>query len=204
MDSVSLEHQTSASDCSFANPADTRKTMTSLSIPPVTLVLGGARSGKSGYAEKLITAQTARWVYMATATAGDREMEERIRQHQRRRGEGWSTVEVPLDLVAGLSQQADEETVILVDCLTLWLSNMLFAELNVEYETERLVACLTELPGRAILVSNEVGLGIVPENALARRFRDDAGRLNQAVAAVADAVIFVAAGLPLQLKAPSG
>lgn len=178
--------------------------MTSLSIPPVTLVLGGARSGKSRYAETLVTDQPARWVYLATATVGDGEMAERIRQHRLRRGGGWSTVEEPLDLVGVLRRQANPETVILVDCLTLWLSNILFKDLNVEYEVERLGDCISDLPGAVVLVSNEVGLGIVPENTLARRFRDDAGRLNQAVAAVADAVVFVAAGLPLHLKAPHG
>ena len=177
--------------------------MTSLSIPPVTLVLGGARSGKSVHAEKLVEDQPAGWIYLATATAGDGEMAERINRHRERRGDGWRTVEEPLDLTAALQAEAGANSVILVDCLTLWLSNVLFAELDVEHEIKRLVECLSGLAGPVVLVSNEVGLGIVPENALARRFRDDAGRLNQAVAAAADSVVFVAAGLPLSLKQPS-
>lgn len=204
VDSFSLEHHTLVSTRTFANPAHTRKTMTSLSIPPVTLVLGGARSGKSSYAEKLVTAQATRWIYLATATAGDSEMEVRIRQHQQRRGDGWQTVEEPVDLAASLHRLSSADSVILVDCLTLWLSNLLHLNMDVMLETKRVIACLSDLPGRVVLVTNEVGLGIVPENALARRFRDDAGRLNQAVAAAADAVVFVAAGLPLYLKSPTG
>ncbi len=174
--------------------------MTSLSIPPVTLVLGGARSGKSAYAEKLVEAQPGDWIYLATATAGDGEMAERIRIHRDRRGQGWRTREEPLALSSALQAESEGNAVILVDCLTLWLSNILFAELNVENEVERLLECLPALPGPVVFVSNEVGLGIVPGDSLSRRFRDDAGRLNQAVAAAADSVVFVAAGLPLRLK----
>lgn len=174
--------------------------MTSVSIPPVTLVLGGARSGKSAYAERLVEHQPGRRIYLATAGAGDEEMAERIRRHRERRGEGWRTVEEPLRLVPVLEAEASGENLILIDCLTLWLSNVMFADLNVEYEIERLVGCLPDLAGPVVFVSNEVGLGIVPDNALARQFRDHAGRLNQAVAAAADAVVFLAAGLPLQLK----
>ncbi len=174
--------------------------MTSHSIPPVTLVLGGARSGKSAFAEGVVRGCAGEWIYLATATAGDREMEERIRRHRERRGGGWRTVEEPVDLVAALVQHTSTDTVVLVDCLTLWLSNILLSDMDTQLEIERLVEILPGLPGSFVLVSNEVGLGIVPENALARRFRDDAGRLNQAVAAVADSVVFVAAGLPLHLK----
>lgn len=174
--------------------------MTSVSIPPVTLVLGGARSGKSAYAERLVERQPGRRIYLATAGAGDAEMAERIRWHRERRGEGWRTVEEPLRLVPVLEAESNGEGLILIDCLTLWLSNMMFTGLNVEYEIERLVGCLPGLAGPVVFVSNEVGLGIVPDNALARQFRDHAGRLNQAVAAAADAVVLLAAGLPLQLK----
>ncbi len=174
--------------------------MTTSSLPPVTLVLGGARSGKSSYAEQLAESQCRDCVYVATATAGDEEMADRIARHQERRGAGWRTVEAALDLAGALAAAASSDTVVLVDCLTLWLSNILFEELNVENECGKLVAALPGLAGPVIFVSNEVGLGIVPDNALARRFRDEAGRLNQAVAAAAQSVVFVAAGLPLVLK----
>ncbi|WP_420348504.1 bifunctional adenosylcobinamide kinase/adenosylcobinamide-phosphate guanylyltransferase [Pelagibius sp.] len=177
--------------------------MTSLLLPPVTLVLGGARSGKSRYAENLVESRPGPWVYLATATAGDAEMAARIAEHQRRRGGNWQTREAPLDLVAALRAAAKPESTVLVDCLTLWLSNILLADLDVHDECEKLVAALAELDGPVVFVSNEVGLGIVPENALARRFRDAAGRLNQAMAAAAQSVVFVAAGLPLVMKAPA-
>lgn len=174
--------------------------MTASSLPPVTLVLGGARSGKSSYAEQLAESQDRDCVYLATATAGDDEMAERIARHQERRGGRWRTVEAPLDLSGALVAGASPDAVVLVDCLTLWLSNILLEEINVENECGKLVATLPDLNGPVIFVSNEVGLGIVPDNALARRFRDEAGRLNQAVAAAAQSVVFVAAGLPLVLK----
>ncbi|MEO3429872.1 bifunctional adenosylcobinamide kinase/adenosylcobinamide-phosphate guanylyltransferase [Pelagibius sp. CAU 1746] len=174
--------------------------MTATSLPPVTLVLGGARSGKSSYAEQLAESQGGDRVYLATATAGDAEMADRIARHRERRGARWRTVEAPLDLGGALAASASSHSVVLVDCLTLWLSNILFKELDVENECGKLVSMLPGLNGPVIFVSNEVGLGIVPDNALARRFRDDAGRLNQAVAAAAQSVVFVAAGLPLALK----
>ncbi|WP_193371281.1 bifunctional adenosylcobinamide kinase/adenosylcobinamide-phosphate guanylyltransferase [Pelagibius marinus] len=174
--------------------------MTASSLPPVTLVLGGARSGKSSYAEELAESRAGACVYLATATAGDDEMAERIARHQDRRGARWRTVEAPLDLSGALAASASPDCVVLVDCLTLWLSNILLKELNVENECGKLVAALPDLNGPVIFVSNEVGLGIVPDNALARRFRDEAGRLNQVVAAAAQSVVFVAAGLPLALK----
>lgn len=212
MDSLPQAHHTEAGPhfresqpqpqdpATFPRPSCFSETMTSFSIPPVTLVLGGARSGKSGYAEKLVESQPGDWVYLATATAGDGEMTERIRLHRERRGEGWRTHEEPLALSTALQAQAKANTVILVDCLTLWLSNILFSELNVDSEVDRLLGCLPGLRGPVVFVSNEVGLGIVPGDALSRRFRDDAGRLNQALAAAADSVVFVAAGLPLRLK----
>jgi adenosylcobinamide kinase / adenosylcobinamide-phosphate guanylyltransferase len=168
--------------------------------PAVTLVLGGARSGKSRFAEDLIGTAPGPWVYLATGEARDTEMAERIRHHLERRGEGWRTVEEPLDLVAGLHRAADEGRAILVDCLTLWVSNLMAAGRDVAGETERLVAALPQLSAPIIFVANEVGLGIVPDNALARAFRDEAGRVNQAVAAAANRVYFIAAGLPLVMK----
>ncbi len=173
-------------------------------LAPITLILGGARSGKSALAERLAESQPGPCVYVATAEAWDEEMTERIAQHQARRGNRWHTHEAPRDLVACLQRLSDggpeRPGVILVDCLTLWLTNIMLAERAIGTEIQALTACLPDLRVPVILVSNEVGLGIVPENALARRFRDHAGRLNQATAAVAHSVIFVAAGLPLVLK----
>ncbi len=163
------------------------------------LVLGGARSGKSAHAEKRIEAQPPTWTYLATAQAFDAEMSERIAIHRARRDGRWSTHDVPLDLVGALdTPEADGP--VLVDCLTLWLSNQMLAGRDVEAETARLVAALAAPRGLWVAVANEVGLGIVPDNALARRFRDAAGRLNQAVAAVADEVVFMVAGLPMRVK----
>jgi adenosylcobinamide kinase / adenosylcobinamide-phosphate guanylyltransferase len=163
----------------------------------ITLVLGGARSGKSAFAENLLPANVER-VYIATAEARDDEMNSRILTHQERRGSLWKTVEAPLKLVEALNTL--EETPALLDCLTLWLSNLMEANKNITQETDQLTACLKETPGPVVIVSNEVGQGIVPENGLARRFRDHAGQLNQAIAAVADHVYFVTAGIPTQLK----
>ncbi len=169
-------------------------------LPPLTLILGGARSGKSAYGEGLLEAAPGACVYLATAAAGDDEMTERIALHRARRGTRWRTVEEPLALTATLADAAGPDRAVLVDCLTLWLSNLLLAERNPEVETSTLTAALPTLAGPVALIANEVGLGIVPENRLARRFRDAAGRLNQAVAAAADRVVLVTAGLPLILK----
>jgi len=166
----------------------------------VTLVLGGVRSGKSRHAEGLVTANPAPWIYVATAEAWDDEMCARIRRHREDRGAGWTTVEEPLDLPGVLERVAVAGTAVLVDCLTLWLSNLMGAERDVAAETARLLDALDRVAGTVVFVSNEVGLGIVPDNALARRFRDDAGRLHQAVAARARRVEFVVAGLPMVLK----
>lgn len=167
----------------------------------VTFLLGGARSGKSALAERLAEESGLAPVYLATGRAFDAEMEARIGAHRARRGNGWRTVEVPLDLVAAIGREAGPERVILIDCLTLWLTNLMMEGRGVEAECQALADCLAAgLPGPVILVSNEVGLGIVPENEMARDFRDHAGRLHQAVAAVAAKVIFVAAGLPMTLK----
>ncbi|RUQ70282.1 bifunctional adenosylcobinamide kinase/adenosylcobinamide-phosphate guanylyltransferase [Azospirillum doebereinerae] len=171
-----------------------------VSAPDLTLVLGGARSGKSRYAEGLVTALGGPRVYIATARIWDDEMAERVAAHRGDRGPGWTTVEEPLDLTGALRRHAADGTGVLVDCLTLWLTNLLMAEADVESQTAALVAALAGLPGRVVLVSNEVGLGIVPDNALARRFRDHAGRLHQAVAAVAPRVVLTVAGLPIFAK----
>ena len=173
-----------------------------MTLPAVSLILGGARSGKSAYAEGLITSQPGAWVYLATAEAGDAEMRSRIDHHRARRGPGWLTVEEPLELAATLLREASQQRVVLIDCLTLWLANLMAAERDLEAETEKLLTLLAAPSGPVVLVSNEVGLGIVPETALGRRFRDHAGRLNQQVAAQAQSVVFMAAGLPLQLKTP--
>jgi adenosylcobinamide kinase/adenosylcobinamide-phosphate guanylyltransferase len=166
----------------------------------VTLVLGGARSGKSVQAERLIADTDGTPVYIATAEPGDDEMAERIAAHRARRGEGWRTVEAPLDLPAAVREHAKATNAVLVDCLTIWLSNLLFAARDVDAEMAALMAALDAAEGPVVLVSNEVGLGIVPENALARAFRDHAGRLNQMVAQAADTVVLVTAGLPMTLK----
>jgi adenosylcobinamide kinase/adenosylcobinamide-phosphate guanylyltransferase len=171
----------------------------SAGLPPLTLVLGGARSGKSRLAERLAIA-SGRALYLATATPGDAEMAARIREHQARRGASWQTIEEPFDLADTLAAHAAPGRPVLVDCLTLWLANLMAAERDIAAETRRLVEALPGLAGPVVFVSNEVGLGIVPDNALARRFRDDAGRLHQEIAGVAALVLFVAAGLPLALK----
>lgn len=168
-------------------------------LPPCTLVVGGARSGKSSFAERLILATGRPRRYIATAQAWDDEMRARIAQHQRDRGGDWTTVEAPLDLPAALAAARPDEAV-LIDCATLWLTNHLLAENDLAAEAEALIAALAACPAPVVIVSNETGWGIVPENALARRFRDEQGRLNQRLAKVADLVVTVIAGLPLALK----
>lgn len=165
--------------------------------PRTTLVLGGARSGKSAYAEALIEARPAPWLYLATAQAWDDEMRERIALHRARRPDGWITRDVPMDLPAAV---AEARGPVLVDCLTLWLTNLILAEADVAAAGAALLAACAEAPGPVVLVGNEVGLGIVPDNALARRFRDEAGRLHQRLAAEADRVVFMVAGLPMIVK----
>ncbi len=168
------------------------------SVAKVTFVIGGARSGKSRYAEGLIAALPPPWTYLATAEALDAEMSERIAAHRTRRGAQWRTIEVPRDLAAALI--ANGATPVLIDCLTLWLSNLMLANADVETEMARLEAALIAAEAPAVLVANEVGSGIVPEHALGRRFRDLQGVLNQRIAARADRVVLVVAGLPLTLK----
>jgi adenosylcobinamide kinase / adenosylcobinamide-phosphate guanylyltransferase len=165
--------------------------------PRMTLVLGGARSGKSAYAEALIEACPGPWLYLATAQAFDDEMVDRIARHRARRTEAWRTRDVPLALPEAV---AEADGPVLVDCLTLWLTNLILAEADLEAATVRLIAACARAPGPLVLVGNEVGLGIVPDNALARRFRDAAGRLHQRLAAEADRVVLTIAGLPLIVK----
>ena len=169
-------------------------------LPPISLVLGGARSGKSRYAEQLVETAASCGTYCATAEPGDAEMAERIAAHRARRGPFWHTVEASLALGQAIAAEAAPERPVLVDCLTLWLSNLLLAGRQWSDEADGLRRVLREVAGPVVLVSNEVGMGLVPETPLGRRFRDAAGRLNQDVAALADRVVFVAAGLPLVLK----
>jgi adenosylcobinamide kinase/adenosylcobinamide-phosphate guanylyltransferase len=168
-----------------------------------TLVLGGARSGKSAFAEKLVRDSGLARIYLATATAEDDEMKARVAQHRTQRGEGWTTVEEPLALVDALTREAVRGRAVLVDCLTLWLSNLMMAERDPEIEARRLTRFLGVAKYPVVFVSNEVGLGLVPETPLGRRFRDAQGRLNQLIAACVPHVVFIAAGLPLWLKQSS-
>ncbi|HEY2138045.1 MAG TPA: bifunctional adenosylcobinamide kinase/adenosylcobinamide-phosphate guanylyltransferase [Xanthobacteraceae bacterium] len=165
----------------------------------VTLVLGGARSGKSRYAESVTLGFAPPWFYVATAEPLDDEMLARIAEHRARRGSQWRSVEAPRDL-AGALAQIPPPAAVLVDCLTLWLSNLMLAGTDVEAETARLDDALAGAARPIVLVSNEVGSGIVPDNVLARRFRDAQGRLNQRIAARADRVVLMVAGLPLVVK----
>jgi len=178
-----------------------------------TLFLGGARSGKSAHAEQLAAASGKEVIYIATGAAGDAEMTERIAHHRAQRPSHWRTVEEPMALAAALAEWRSPQRVVLVDCLTLWLCNLLFSdgrqypdvgaiELPERFHQERaaLLAELSIARGDVALVSNEVGMGIVPWGAVSRCYADEAGRLNQAVAAACERVIFVAAGLPLVLK----
>jgi adenosylcobinamide kinase/adenosylcobinamide-phosphate guanylyltransferase len=165
----------------------------------LTFIIGGARSGKSAHAEMLATALPSPWIYIATAQAFDAEMAERIAHHRARRGEGWETVEAPLDLADALAT-IPAGAPLLLDCLTLWVSNNMLAEHQVEDASARLVEILSKPRGPWFVVSNEVGMGIVPDTPLGRRFRDEQGRLNQKVAAVAQQVFLMVAGLPMQVK----
>jgi adenosylcobinamide kinase/adenosylcobinamide-phosphate guanylyltransferase len=173
--------------------------MTGLAERNLTLLIGGARSGKSSHAEQLVARYPAPWTYIATAQAYDEEMRERIALHRAQRGDGWQTRDAPLDLVGAIDAVPDGRPM-LIDCLTLWLTNHMLAEHDVAAECAKLAQCLSKPRGPWFVVSNEVGQGIVPDNALARCFRDAAGRLNQQVAAVADSVILMVAGLPMKVK----
>lgn len=180
----------------------------------IELVIGGARSGKSAFAEREALVSGLRVTYVATAQAQDAEMERRVAHHRARRPDTWRSIEAPLRLAETLQAEAAPDTCLLVDCLTLWLSNLFFAGAAARQaeageamacpllaeETQALLDALPVLPGRIILVSNEVGWGIVPMHPVSRLFADEQGRLNQRVAAVCDRVTLVAAGLPLELK----
>ena len=169
-------------------------------LPPVTLILGGQRSGKSRLAETLIEDAAGGGVYLATAEARDGEMTDRIAAHRARRGPDWDTIEEPIDILPQIIEHAAPDRPVLVDCLTLWISNLMEAGRDPEPEAERLALGLDESAGPVVLVSNEVGLGVIPANALARAFVDAAGRVNQRLAQRADRVLFTAAGLPMVLK----
>ncbi|QIB33033.1 bifunctional adenosylcobinamide kinase/adenosylcobinamide-phosphate guanylyltransferase [Ancylobacter pratisalsi] len=165
----------------------------------LTFILGGARSGKSRHAEELIERLSPPWTYIATAQAYDDEMVERIALHRSRRPAPWQTLEAPHDLAAAIANLPSRQPV-LVDCLTLWLTNRMLADADLAKEGDALLAALSAHDGEVFVVSNEVGLGIVPDNALARRFRDAQGRLNQKVAAEAQRVVFMVAGLTMPVK----
>ncbi len=177
----------------------------SLALPPVSLVLGGARSGKSSHAEKLVAgtlfgAPPRPAVYVATAQAGDLEMATRIMAHRARRGAHWTTIEEPLKLARALAEAGAHSAPVLVDCLTLWLANLMQASADLDEAADELLGALEGFVVPVVFVSNEVGLGIVPDTPLGRAFRDAQGRLNMRLAERADRVILMTAGLPLLLK----
>ena len=163
-------------------------------------VLGGARSGKSRFAESLVSDTGLERHYVATGQAWDDEMRERIAQHRADRGDLWQTHEEPMNLVSRLVAIDGEGRAVLVDCLTLWVTNLMMTERDIAAEFAALTECLPKAKARLVLVSNEVGLGIVPDNRMAREFRDHAGRLHQMIAAASAEVYFIAAGLPLKMK----
>ena len=168
-------------------------------LPKLTLVLGGAASGKSTFAETLVLQGGSDPVYIATAQIFDDEMAEKVRQHREMRGAGWITIEEPMDVPSALAQVGPAQPV-LIDCATLWLTNLILGEHDVVAHTDKLIAALATCNGPVVIVSNEVGQGIVPDNALSRKFRNAQGRLNQQLAAEADLVVAVMAGLLLTLK----
>lgn len=168
-------------------------------LPDLTLIIGGAASGKSDFAEGLVTACGSSKIYLATAQAHDAEMTAKIDRHQKTRGTGWRTIEAPLDLSNALGS-ASTNDVVLLDCATLWLTNQLMAEVDLQITQATLLKSLADCKAPVVVVSNEVGTGIVPENALARKFREAQGRLNQRLAAQADLAVTVIAGLPMVLK----
>jgi adenosylcobinamide kinase/adenosylcobinamide-phosphate guanylyltransferase len=174
-----------------------------LALPQFTLVLGGASSGKSAFAESLCFKSTKTRIYIATAQAFDDEMRAKISDHRSQRGPDWLTIEAPLDVTSALATCTIGQ-IVLLDCATLWLSNVLLADQNIAAACASLLAALTTCPAHVIVVSNEVGHGIVPDNKLARQFRNAQGRLNQLLATQADLVVQVTAGLPQTLKGEAG
>ena len=170
-----------------------------MSLSKLTFVLGGAASGKSAFAESLCFQTQKPRIYVATAQAFDDEMKSKINDHRVQRGADWTTIEATID-VADALESCGSDQVVLLDCATLWLTNILLADRDVDADQTALLAALTACPAQAIVVSNEVGHGIVPDNKLARKFRNAQGRLNQKLAAEADLVVQVIAGLPQVLK----
>lgn len=168
-------------------------------LPKLTLVLGGAASGKSAFAERLVLSSGQVPVYLATAQAWDDEMQGKIARHRNARGDGWLTYEAPLDLAPVLAKARADQAVLL-DCATLWLSNQMLAERDILAEESALIAALHDCAAPVVVVSNELGMSVVPDNALARRFRQAQGELNQRLAARAGLAVAVMAGLPLVLK----
>ncbi len=169
------------------------------SIPHLSLILGGARSGKSAFAEKLAKSANRPRAYIATSQALDSEMEVKIAKHQQDRGPDWQTIEAPLDIEEALAQ-VSANSIVLIDCLTLWLSNQMHVDADIDAEVTNLLTVLSASLNPVICVSNEVGMGLVPDTPLGRQFRDAQGRLNRKIAEQADLAVFVAAGLPLTLK----
>lgn len=168
-------------------------------LPNLTLVLGGAASGKSTYAESLVLQGGERPIYIATAQIFDAEMAEKIARHRQMRGDGWTTIEEPLDVAGALGKRTAARP-ILIDCATLWLTNVILGDHDVDLYSDALLSALADCHAPVVIVSNEVGQGIVPDNALSRRFRNAQGRLNQRLAAEAQLVVAVMAGIPLTLK----
>ncbi|KPA21738.1 Bifunctional adenosylcobalamin biosynthesis protein CobP [Shimia sp. SK013] len=168
-------------------------------LPKLSLILGGASSGKSAFAESLVVNTGAPRVYLATAQAFDDEMRAKVTAHLAQRGTNWRTIETPLNTADDLTQISESE-VVLLDCATMWLSNHLLAESDLPVETDKLLDALATCKGRVVVVSNEVGLDVVPDNKLARQFRDAQGQLNQTIAAQVDLAVLVVAGLPMVLK----
>ena len=171
-----------------------------LPLPRITLILGGARSGKSRHAEQLVQTSGLEPYYIATAQALDKEMSDRIDEHRTRRGDRWRTIEEPLALTRTLHSVTAEGRALLIDCLTLWLTNLMVHDRPIEAEIDSFVESLEALSGAAVFVSNEVGQGVMPTNAMARAFIDHAGRLHQRLAEKADQVLLMTAGLAQQLK----
>ena len=167
----------------------------------ITLILGGARSGKSVFGEKLALNKDSKPIYIFTAQSFDKEMDERIRIHKdRRKKQSWQDVEATINLPAAISELSKKEKVILVDCLSLWLTNLIINERNIDRDITEFLNALEKSPGDVILVSSEVGLGIVPDNEMSRVFRDNLGSLHQKVAAISETVIMMVAGIPMIVK----
>lgn len=175
------------------------KKVAKLLLPNLTLVLGGAASGKSAFAESLVLQAGEPPVYVATAQIFDDEMAMKVARHQKTRGTGWTTIEEPLDIAAALDQAGRNQPV-LIDCATLWLTNVILGEHDVDAASDGFLQTVKAFAGPVVVVSNEVGQGIVPDNTLSRQFRNAQGRLNQQIAAEADLVVAVMAGLPMAIK----